>query len=229
MNNSRAFTLIEIMVAVTILAFICAISYGIVLHTLESKDAVERHRSVACIGISIIERIRRDLEALYVGNIAEPFAGTDNETADRIDFVCTTPSFPDGEGRQTHLIEVGYQLKENPEHFNYYLLLRRESREVKGSPLKGGVLRVVYEKVKSFNIQYYDGKEWYDVWSYKEQRGLPSAVKIELIIGVEQTSVEREEGEGRSPEETKRIRDGYFSTIISMPLVEDNKPPPAKE
>jgi len=229
MNNNKAFTLIEIMVAVTILAFICAISYGIVLHTLESKDTVERHRSIASIGISILERIRRDLEALYTGDISDPFAGTDNDTADRIDFVCTTPSFPDEDGKRTHLIEVGYQLKENPDVFDYYLLLRRESRDVEGSPLQGGILRVLYDKVKSFNIQFYDGSEWFDSWSFKEQKGLPHAVKIELVIGVEQSHPEKDETEQTSPEETKRMRDGYFSTIVSMPFAEDYKAKPQEE
>ncbi|MCX7703886.1 MAG: GspJ family type II secretion system protein [Planctomycetota bacterium] len=222
MKNKNGFTLMEIMLAVTIVAFICAISYGIVLHTLENKERAERYKAVATVGLSVVERIRRDLEHLYIGNIADPFAGTDNRTADKIDFVCTSPSFPDENGKRTHLIEVGYQLKENETALGYYLLLRRESRTVEGNPLQGGVLRVLYDKVKSLNFKYYDGTDWYDSWSYKEQKGLPRAVKIELIIGVEQTPSEEEQE--IPPEETMQIKDGYFSTIIAMPLSEEHRP-----
>jgi type II secretion system protein J len=212
----------EVLLAVTIVAFISAISYGIVLHTIESKDRVERYRSVASVGLSVIEKMRFDLEHLYIGNISDPFAGVDNQTTDRLDFVCTAPSFPDENGKRTHLIEVGYQLKENADKAGYYLLLRRESRKVEGSPLQGGVLRVLYDKVKSLNFKYYDGTDWYDSWSYKDQKSLPRAIKIELIIGVEQ--VPSEEEREVLPEETMQIKDGYFSTIISVPLAEEYKP-----
>jgi len=212
----RGFTLLEVLAALTILVMVAAVAGTITVQTLYYKRKLE-HESLAPQIVDVLfNMIRRDLHRLFVHGISDPFAGVDNGDADSLDFVCTTPSMPDAETRlRHHLTEVGYRAVQNEDDPNFYLLLRRESPGVSGSPLKGGTLRVLFDRILAFNLQYYDGQEWFDSWSYKDTKGqLPAAVKVTITFP-EEMNPDPKAGEPVT-----------YQTTIYIPLAEDHPPKP---
>jgi type II secretion system protein J len=180
------------MLAVLILAILMSIVYGVVVSTVTAARRVEEITASSEIGPAILTRIRSDIESAFLPKEGEFFLGIKKPGAgqdrDRIDFISSELAYgseDDVEEPRFHSInEVGYQvIDRNPDHA---VLYRREDYFIDNEPLKGGHLIEVYDRVKSFSLRYYDGKEWRADWSSKAQKGLPKAVEIELKIYVHQ-------------------------------------------
>jgi len=208
------FTLLEVLAALTILVMVATMASAISIQTLSYKQKLEHEMFAPQVASIIFSMMRRDLRRLFVQGVSDPFAGTDNGDADSLDFVCTTPSVPDAETRLRYYItEVGYRAIQNDDNPEYFLLLRRESPDISGSPLKGGTLSVVFDRLLAFNIQYYDGQEYYDTWSFKETKGqLPVAIKVTLKFPADMNP---------DPSAGEPVT---YESIIHIPLSEDHPP-----
>ncbi len=226
-RGRAGFTLIEVVLCMVLVAIISATTYSILIFTLEAKERVERNALVNKIGQGILKVIARDFEGLYTQNVDNPFEGIDDGTEDYVNFTSTASSYPNEDGISSNLIEVGYRLEQsqNDEEGDLFVLLRRESYGIELNPLKGGRLYELYDQVKQFNLQYYDGKEWVDTWKFEDMKSVPLAVKVDFLIRVrtgefsEEAVKEEEKEAGKEVEE----QEGFFSTIITIPVA---TPPP---
>ena len=191
-NSARGFTLVELMLAILLLAIMMSIVYGVVVSTVTAAKRVEEITAASEVGPAILTRIRADLEAAflpkegdYFVGIKKPGAGNDR---DRVDFISSELSYGsenDTEEPRFHSVnEVGYQVLDSQKHPGYGVLYRREDFFIDADPLKGGRLTELYDRVRSFSLRYWDGKEWRPDWGSKAQKGLPKAVEIELKIVV---------------------------------------------
>lgn len=189
----RGFTLIELLLTVLILAIIMALIYGVVASTIQAQQRIEETMLGSEVGPALLAQIRDDLEGAFVPDPKEEgFLGIDRKAnagdRDRIDLVTTTMSFAsekDEDPRFHGVNEVGYQLRDNPDNPSLGILYRRLDPFVDADPLKGGRLTELYDRVKHFNVTYFDGKNWVNDWSSKKQEGkLPLAIKVELIVVV---------------------------------------------
>jgi type II secretion system protein J len=219
-QTQAGFTLIEIMMSMVYVAIISATTYGLLIYTLEVKQTVEKSALLNKVGQSILKIISKDIEGLYTLNIDNPFEGIDDGTQDYMNFTSTTSSFPNEEGVSSNLTEVGYRLEPNDMYDDMFVLLRRESYHIEHDPLKGGNLYEVYNQVKQFNLQYYDGTDWVDTWKYVDMQAVPLAVKVEFTIrartGELESEIEEEEKLDEGKEESEQ--EGYFSAIITIPI-----------
>lgn len=208
----RGFTLLEVLAALTILVMVATMASAISIQTLSYKRKLEHEMFAPQVADIIFSMLRRDLRCLFVEGVSDPFAGTDNGDADSLDFVCTTPSAPDAQTRlRCHITEVGYRAIQNDDNPEFLLLLRRESPDISGSPLKGGTLSVVFDRLVAFNIQYYDGREYHDAWSFKQNKGkLPVAVKVTLRFPADMNP---------NPNAGEPVT---YESIIHIPLSEDH-------
>jgi len=194
MKSRRGFTLIEVMLAILILAIMMSIVYGVVVSTVSAARRVEEITAASEIGPAILTRVRADLEAAFLPKEGEFFLGIRKPGGgmdrDRIDFISSELAYGsenDVEEPRFHSInEVGYQVLESKKDPNYGVLYRREDFFIDADPLKGGHLVEMYDRVKSFSLRYYDGQDWRTDWSSKTQKGLPKAVEIQLKIYVSQ-------------------------------------------
>ena len=224
----KGFTLLEVIMCLVLVAIISATTYSVLIFTLENKEKVEKRSLQNKVGQAILKLVSRDLEGLYTLNVDNPFEGVDDGTHDSINFTSTVSSMPDEEGVSSNLIEVGYKLVPNEAEGkeDLYILLRRESYSIEKNPLKGGNFYEVYDQVKDFNLQYYDGEEWYDSWSYSEMKSIPLAVKVEFVIrtrtGESEDEIAREEERNEDKEYEKQ--EGYFSAIVTIPVVVPTTP-----
>jgi len=193
-RRHSGFTLVEVMLAILLLAVMMSIVYGVVLSTVTAARRVEEITAASEIGPAILTRIRSDLEAAFLPKEGEYFAGIKKPGSgmdrDRVDFVSSELAYgskSDVEEPRFHSVnEVGYQVLDSPKVFGVGALYRREDFFIDSEPLKGGHLVELYDRVKSFSLRYYDGQDWRSDWSSKTQKGLPKAVEIELRIYVNQ-------------------------------------------
>ena len=215
------FTLIELMLTVAILAGMMAIIYGVLQSTIAAADKVEEINASSEIGPTIMSIIRRDLEeAILIDPEKEYFWGRNfslGGDADRLDFVTTVTSYgleekPEGavyisvdkKEKFYTVNEAGYQARPNDKEAGLFILYRREQLFYDDRPLEGGKLTELYDRVKSFNLQYYDGTQWLDDWNnVTKNKKLPQAVSVKLIITIREgdTSIDKEYN---------------FSTIVTM-------------
>jgi general secretion pathway protein J len=210
--RTSGFTLVELMLAILVLAIMMALVYGVVVSTVQAAHRIEEITLGTEIGPSILTRIREDLEAAFLpSKEVEGFAGFDRKGGggdrDRLDFVAAVMAYGaerDGEDALFHGVnEVGYQVKDNPKEPNVGILYRREDYHLDAEPLKGGRLTELYDRVRHFALEFWDGENWRSEWSAKkEKNSLPKAVKIDLKILVE-------ERESKDVEKT-------YSTIVTF-------------
>jgi type II secretion system protein J len=186
----RGFTLVELMLAILILAIMMSIVYGVVVSTVSAARRVEEITASSEVGPAILTRIRADLESAFLPKDGEFFLGGKRagggSDRDRLDFISSEVAYGaenDVEEPRFHCInEVGYQVLDSRKDPNAGVLYRREDFFIDADPLKGGHLTEMYDRVRSLSFRYYDGEEWKPEWSSKVKKGLPKAVEIELKI-----------------------------------------------
>lgn len=184
------FTLVELMLAILILAVMMSIIYGVVVSTVSAARRVEEITASSEIGPAILTRVRADLEAAFIPKDGEFFVGSRKPSGgysrDRIDFISGELAYGSEneteEARFHSINEVGYQMQDNRKDPSVGILYRREDYFIDADPLKGGKLTEVYDRVRSFSLRYWDGQVWKNEWNNKTLNGLPKAVEIEIKI-----------------------------------------------
>jgi type II secretory pathway component PulJ len=183
------------MLAVVILAVIMAIVYGVVGSTVEAQRRIEEVARLSEVGPALLSQIRSDLESAFLPRDGEYFVGIEKKGStgdrDRVDFVAGVMAYgAEREGDEAVFHgsnEVGYQVLDStdPKSGGLGVLYRREDYSIDAEPLKGGRLSELYDRVRHFGLEYYDGEKWLGEWNSKRMKNtLPQAVKIELRIVV---------------------------------------------
>jgi type II secretion system protein J len=199
-RGRAAFTLIEILLAVSLVAIIMAIAYGVVVSTVKAQERIEETTLGTEIGPVLLNQFRQDVEAAFAPDQeTDWFLGQDRKGGvgdrDRLDFVSDVPSLGAedayAEPRFNNVNEVGYLVDDNRQRPGELVLYRREDLWIDEEPLKGGKLTAVYDRVLTFDIQYWDGEKWVESWSSKASEGsLPPAVKVVVKLLVPDKSAQ---------------------------------------
>lgn len=192
----RGVTLLEVLVALTILALISTLIYGAFDGMSRSKDSLakinERHHQ----GRSALARIARELQSAFVSG-HEPilttsstrttiFKGQDSRPADRIDFTSFSHRRLLQDAKESDQNEISYYDSRDPDRSDKVDLVRREDKIIDLDPDKGGVVNVVAEDIESFELEYYDpiSKDWTDTWDSGQPAAqfgrLPMFVRVSL-------------------------------------------------
>ena len=188
----RGFTLVEVLVTFTILAFLVVLIYSVVNSTVRAHDAIDEVLRETEPPPAILNILRQDIESAFVPDADLPYfkGGEGNSPhgeADELDLVSTQVSFgaADGDGEPAfHAInEVGYRLKPHPTLRDFMILYRREEHFIDEKPNHGGTLIELYDRVKTMSIHYWDGKDWLNDWDSQQREGkLPLAVKVQITL-----------------------------------------------
>ncbi len=203
--KSRAFTMIEILIVISIMGGIMAAIYGVLFGTLNGKRQVELKVEGARIGPLILDQIERDIRHLYAANLDfhKVFVGKNQRIngrdADKIHLVSYTPSTTRIEEHDklvfSDVNEIGYVVTQSQNGANgennadFMTLWRREDYFVDDEPLEGGEGIPLYRKVLGFKIRYFDqrGKDAKEEekWNLEDHPSMPAAVEITLDYEVE--------------------------------------------
>lgn len=211
-RSRAAFTLLEVLLATTILAMILGVLYSVLITTLQSERIVEEELATANLGPTVMNLISQDLRSIFMPDRSGKWFhggnhGFASSELDRIDFVASVDSVDPKTGIAYPFSELGYQMLPNDEEAGLYILYRRRSPGIDDEPLKGGALEELFDRCVSLNFEYTDGKEWFREWkSWEKQGKLPRAVKVVFVYRMKVGSAQTEE------------HDEDYSSSIIVPL-----------
>lgn len=179
-----AFTLMEMMAAAAIAGFV------LMAMVMSQRSVASTNKKITSLTQTASQlrfagmRIRRDLENIYRGQADEEpcLTGTNIETGlnSAADLTFRTirqtkirPGKP-----ECDVFEVQYFLRRHKD--SNYLMQRVQPNPLRQEHL-GGMLSMVAENIKNFNVRYCEGKggEWFDEWPEDRER-LP--VQIEVVL-----------------------------------------------
>ena len=133
------FTLIEILAAVAIAAFLIATAGAVLVETVETGKRVSEEMDLDREGWAILDLMRGDLAALptvAIDDSTERFLGAVAGDQARLDFVSARDSCLADSREPSDLTEVGYRLKPREDGSDLLRLLRREDFFVDSVPLE---------------------------------------------------------------------------------------------
>lgn len=200
-RSQRGFTLIEIMLALAILATLVALTWGTVSSSFRFRtatlDKFDRYRTVQ----QAMDRMSREISMAFVTNIGQVATNARGEVTYKTAFVGRNDelSFTSLAHVRTRVgeaaseqCEISYRLEnqrgdDGEMHSN---LVRREDAPIDDDPEEGGVLYALLEDVERVRFEYWDstreiaGEAWVDRWdAINDHDGmLPSRVRITLEV-----------------------------------------------
>jgi prepilin-type N-terminal cleavage/methylation domain-containing protein len=189
----NGFTLVEILVAVAIIAAIVSMVYGSYFVTSKSTQACKRRIELSQQGRQLLEKIAQQIRCCYAGsvkyaddkaslkneqtseNIINYFAGNSTELGGQILYLITTNSIL--EQKTQGLFEAAYKFDKNTG-----TLFFSQARFVDGSRnfIENRNWQPLAENVESIELEFSDGRDWLPTWDFKEKKMLPNAVRISI-------------------------------------------------
>jgi len=200
-NTESGFTLIEVLVAVAIIATIVSMVYGSYLAASRSAGLCKAKMALSKDTQKALQQMAGQIRCTYAGHVPRPsclvphhpkddgrwtmddgqdyFSGNYDDFRGQILHLVTTNAIFEDRNFADGLFEVAYQFDKS----RGVLSVSQErftgpsesiSAERAWQPLPGNV--------KSVQLQFFDGKRWLNKWDFKDQMELPRAVKIDLIF-----------------------------------------------
>lgn len=177
------FTLIELILAVTILALIFTVVGGVLTTVLGGAANAEAALGADALAAEVEEVIAGDLAFLVLAGEYEPLVAREEYPG------FSTLSFHSAAGSKTgwgeivtSIHRVTYLVEPRPDGSK--ALFRDEEPLVatRGSYYEGPVL--LADNVTLFSVEAYDGTEWKNKWPYDESGPLPAMVRISIDLEV---------------------------------------------
>jgi general secretion pathway protein J len=194
--GARGMTMIEIMVAIAVLAMVAVLIHGVIDSLSRGRKGEGMRSDRAHQGREAMLRIVRDLSGAYLSThipatpalITERTAFVAKSTApyDRLDFTAFAHLRTDRDARESDQAEVGYFVVKDPDVDGKMDLVRREQTPIDFEPLKGGTINVVAEDVEKFDVRFLDPMtgQWVETWDTMQVTGQPNRLPLEVSITI---------------------------------------------
>jgi general secretion pathway protein J len=190
----RGFTLLELLVAIGVLAMISMLIYGAFAGLKRSKEGVERVSDRYREGRLAMARITRELQSAYVSShapidqgavvVKTAFIGKAGTPADRVDFNSFAHLRIDRDAHESDEAEIGYFGSPDPKNDGVIDLARRSSTKLDIDPDKGGRVEVLATDIDLFDLEYLDPTtgQWVESWDTTQAIGQPNRLPIQVRI-----------------------------------------------
>lgn len=195
---SGGFTLIEVLIAVSILAMVSAMSWGALSQAFKAKQSIEanavRYHSVRLT----LERLAREIPMAFLSNSDDPgaverrtfFVGKRRTDIDELRFSYFGHQRLFADADECDTAQVAYYGSRDRTDGSRQNLIRRETRRLSNLKMEQapGSADILCDDVVRLQFDYYDAlkKEWREEWSTIEAAGqpnrLPTKVKITLTV-----------------------------------------------
>jgi len=180
---SRGFTLVEVLVAISIFAIAISSIYGVFTSISATKDKLDLDSETYHQARVILDRIGREIHGIYVhsSNDANILDGGFNEKGLVFFELSTTATVSlniDGIG----FVSVRYELVEDHESDNgSYVIMRTEKPLLGSMSLQDVPPMRMASGIKSFRVRYFSENTWQNQWNEKLQ-GFPDMLEIMMTI-----------------------------------------------
>ncbi len=193
-RTRRGLTLIEIIVALGIMALIGSISAGTLSSSIDVLEAIDEAEGSNRTARIAMRRITRALQLSYltenrtaVNTYQTVFVGKDDGDEDQVWFASLGHHRKIRNSRQCDQTEITLFTDEDPDDADTKVLFIREAPRIDQYPDKGGRPMPLARGVSRFDLRYLDGTsgEWRDEWDTngaETPNRLPRAVQIVLEL-----------------------------------------------
>jgi type II secretion system protein J len=218
-SRSRAFTLLEVILAIGIMAIITMALFTCMHVAFKSRDAGEAALEPVRTSEAVMDLVRAELEAAQPprGQLVGTFAGTSWQSGggrddDEISFYTNNPA-PQGVLAPGEIKHVQLKLL-TEEATGRRVLARRVTSNLLSPTLLEPDDEVLCRGVASFDVIYYDGTQWWTSWdSSLEKDSLPIAVQVTLELDPPTTG--RNASNARGPK---------LARVIQLPCTGEGDP-----
>lgn len=201
LRDQKGFTLIEIMVAVVLLAIISVLVFQSMGSMVGSRERFETRQQGYRGANVFLDRMTRELatavlyaniELLGVSSNGEQtaksvFSGTNSGDQDKLTFDNLSHTRYLKDSKESDLAEVTYFLEPQEESDGLFVLKRRDKSPLDAEPGEKGKVTILLDSVRELNFRYYDPVkgEYQDEWDTTKldyANRLPRAVEITLVL-----------------------------------------------
>lgn len=194
----RGMTLVEVMVAVTILGLVATITFGGFSQTMRNKQRMEEMADRSHVIRVAMERMVSEISMAYVSIHVNPnpalqsmntcFIGGRGGHGHRLDFTSFSHRRLYRDAHESDQNEISYFVTDHPEDRDRRVLARREQNRIDDDPQEGGTVQILVDDVLDLEMEYFDhvSAQWTDSWDTREltqqPNRLPTQVKIFLTV-----------------------------------------------
>ena len=192
-NKHNGFTLVEVMAASVITAFIAMVAVSGLVSVTSAREQIDEVTIVNDELRFVADSLRQDLAGFYRNKNAMLFEGSMEETTaglfPRLRFrtICTDKARPDQP--EGDLYEVEYLLAAGDEGQPW--IARRQcpivGNEETPEETAGGMMTRLAEQLSLFQLRYFDGEQWQQDWPMELAR-TPMLVEVSLGARVKEKS-----------------------------------------
>ena len=192
--NRQGFTLLEILVAITVMSLIAMFSWQTIASTanvqviLDAQQAQDREVDGA------IHRLEREISLAFltksttaINTYQTVFIGQDESDMDRLFFASKSHQQTVRNARECDQAEITLWTEPDPEGLGTYVLFHRETGRVDHEPDVGGKIVPLLRNVTRFDLRYLDPEdgEWREDWDttgMETPNRLPRAVQMVISV-----------------------------------------------
>ncbi len=194
--SARGMTLLEVMVAVAVLAGVAVLIQGVTSSLAKGKKGEAARAERMHQGREAMQRIVRDLSAAYISMHVPAmialqlertaFIGRASTPYDRLDFTAFAHLRTERDVHESDQAEVGYFAARDPDVDGKMDLVRREQTPIDLDPQRGGIVNVVAEDIQEFHLRYLDPmtSQWITTWDTTQVTGQPNRLPLEVEITI---------------------------------------------
>ena len=194
-RRASGFTLVEVMIAMSITAIIGAMALGAFQRAHAAQQAVEAQDERVGGARAALGRMSRELSSAFVSEHFDRtryrerptiFRGRDGGDRDSILFATMAHVRGIRDAKESDESVIEYSVEPDPEAPAEYALFRREKVRIDEEPDRGGTKAVLLRHVTAFDVAYWDWQkeEWARDWSTApgDRPLLPARVRVRLTL-----------------------------------------------
>lgn len=182
---AAGFTLLEVLVALTVTAMVLGMVYGVVTGVSSAKDEIDHQSEGFHQARVLFGRMSREIRSSYfvAGRSETRFRGGLDDSHNfflELTTTVTSPTLPVALG----LSRVRYELRDDPDIAPPLLLLvRQEQALLPGAEARGMESRLG-SGVYAFRMRFFNKESWQDEWDTAQTSSLPQMIEMYLEIEV---------------------------------------------
>lgn len=198
--SKNGFTLVEILVAMTIIVTIISLVYGSYFATSKSTQAYKSRIALFQQGRKVLRQMARQIRCSYAGTTEKPappatltsvsqqrketpenvisfFDSDQDNPSGEILHLVTTSAFWASRDLTNGLFEAAYKFDKNK---SALFLSQRRFTGVPESAMQKKNWQLVASNISRLELAFFDGQQWLKNWSFNDKKRLPSAVKLDI-------------------------------------------------
>jgi len=193
------FTLIEVLLAVTLLAMVSSLVYGSFARTFDAIDYVEGAQARYHDLRLALERLARELSMAFIYDCREVDSPTGEETfrtlfkserqsdVDKLVFTSFAHMRMVRDSNESDQSVLTYYGDDDPDDRDLTDLMRKEKVRIDGEPEEGGQAEILCRGIESLHFEFWDETktEWVEEWDCSQierLNQLPKLVRITLTV-----------------------------------------------